>query len=406
VALLGGSERVAPADCSRARRTNQVYAVVSTVMVGNITVTGLSVGAPNSTVTVDYCDSYGGCVPFAFNQSLGAGTLTYVNVQPVFQALSVTNESTQEQIRADFSELGPVFRMLNASQAQSASEPSSTAWMYVGYDTTWVRGDAELNGSITSSSDSITISGQVMSVGSLDLSKVTGTIDGTTISASDVFDNITISGLAASGTTTLSFSSPDVQITPSDLGPYGEISLATPTDLVIALGGPSLTFTLTSGQVNAFVNITGGTLMLSQTKVLGIQNATSSPRPMQLVILNPTFTVNGTLTLQDAYIPNYIVSVQSQTVSLIGKSSFKFDDSSAGILALENLSYSGYVIRPASPQQVSQLYWEIQVIPWRAVLGSPYTLLVIIMGLLFILAVAFNTQRFPERQSEPVQDGL
>jgi hypothetical protein len=104
---------------------------------------------------------------------------------------------------------------------------------------------------------------------------------------------------------------------------------------------------------------------------------------------NPVISVNGSASFPEAYIPNYIRSVNGYSVQINGTTRFDFDCSSDNIMLLTDFSYSGIFQTSQEETKISMVYWELTAIPWLSILTSPSFQVFTILLLLIVTIVLY-----------------
>ena len=168
---------------------------------------------------------------------------------------------------------------------------------------------------------------------------------------------------------------------PTNYGSYCNITLNQGFDWSIQLKNSDLSFQLGENKETVKANVSEGTIILKNVA------------PTALILArNPVFSVNGSVFMKEPYIPNYITLVSGYPTEINGLINFRFDCSTAEVMLLTDFRYSGSFWTEQTITKLSQLYWEIEAIPWMSILTSPLTIIYILSLAIIILVFVLETE--------------
>lgn len=338
-----------------------------------------------------YLSQNGALSPFVFSKSIGKGEIIYLNIKPLFDA--VTSDTSSSNI---FLKIGQILNILNLDVSVFRDVPIDERCRYMLYDTTWIRNYIHLQGDIKTLSNCTILPYDNLSVGQLEIIDSTGVFDSSSIDNLNLRD-VTLKDITLNGVITSTLRTNDMYIIPSNYGSYSLLftkpSFNTSFQIIDGTFNTTVmannvvhTISLNSGSIN----LNGVTTSQSDSYVdpmLSYPDTIHLDSKTLLLQTSPSVSVNGLTYFSEAYVPNYINYVSGSPVEINGESTFIFDSSTDNVILLKDFMYSGDFQKQQETNKISMLYWELTAIPWSQIITSPLFIIFIIIFCISIFSI-------------------
>ena len=380
----------------------------STIEIGSLQASLLYSKDNEVKVLDNYSDGNNNSAPLVFVKQVGNGQILYFDSKPLFENVESLNGTSP----VNFQKMGGLFDLLSLETPFFKDIPADDRWKYLGYDTTAIRNNTQLEGSVIIESNSTILPYDQFNANTLSLVNVTGTINGLPIDKSILLQDVVLKDFMAKGSAQSVLESQNVTLVPSDYGSYSFLLLDGESNISMQVPQGGLTFSALTSKNEAFkINLESGEfsakdISLSPSNVLtnmALPNKIDLNGKIFVLTRIPSVSVNGTVAFPEAYIPSYIKNVAGDWVHINnGSVSFDFDCSSDNVIVLDDFAYSGNITTGQLTKPIDMVYWEITAIDWVSILTSFWFIFsaVLVIATIFVVLNISSIRKFFKRMSD------